>query len=110
MPKNSKLVERIARERIERLFELSTEMFNENSAESRKLGRRYVKLMLLIGSHYKVKIGKRISDSICKRCGNLLIPGITCTVRISAKEGYALYRCECGHESRAYLGKGSLRT
>lgn len=108
MPKNSRLIEKIAKERIERLFELSKRMFEEGDAESRALGKRYVKLMLLISSHYNVKLGKGISDRICKGCGNLLMPGRTCSVRVSAREGYAIYRCECGVQTRARISKLSL--
>ncbi|MDE1822849.1 MAG: hypothetical protein KGI00_00295 [Candidatus Micrarchaeota archaeon] len=108
MPKNTKLIEKIASERIERLFELSTERFHENSGESRALGKRYVRLMRLISSHYNVKLNRTIKERICKKCGNLLIPGVTCTVRILAKRGYSIYRCECGSQSRIYMGKGSL--
>lgn len=108
MPKNTKLIEKIASERIERLYELSTERFRENSSESKALGKRYVRLIRLISSHYNVKLSSAIRNRLCKSCSNILIPGITCTVRIIAKEGYSIYKCECGNQTRVYMKESSL--
>lgn len=102
MQKNSQLARRIAEDRIQKLYALSQRMTVERDEGSRKLAKRYVSIMKRISSHYKVALPKKIKERICRRCGNALVPGINCRVRLSPKNGYIIYKCECGNENHIF--------
>ncbi len=95
----SRLVQRIAEERIEDLYKAALERFNAADQESISLGRRYIKRAKEISMHYKVPLSKRIKGSVCKECGNLMIPGVNCKVIIASSKGYIINRCVCGGEN-----------
>lgn len=96
--KNESLVRRTALFRIGKLIRMAEARTVENTGPSRKLARRYVLLAERISTHYKVKIPKALKSKICKGCGNLLVPGVNCRVRLASAHGYAAYACECGDE------------
>ena len=91
-----------AEDRIGRLYALAQKRTIDKGKSSRKLARRYVHIMKRISSHYKVALPKKIKDRICRKCDNTLVPGINCTVRISAHNKYIVYRCECGNENHIF--------
>jgi len=100
--KNTSLVSKIALGRIEILIRLAEEKMLENSVESGRLAKRYVRLANELSSHYKTSIPKKLKNKICNKCGNLLVPGINCKVRLASTQGYAVYACECGKEKHIF--------
>jgi RNase P subunit RPR2 len=100
MKKGSQFVKEIAAERIEGLIELAKS--REITCGSQAFRKRYVEIARSISRHYKVKMPKRLKDSICKGCGDVLIPGETCTVRLSSSKGYIVYKCACGAERHIF--------
>lgn len=99
--KDEKVVKEIAEERIARLFELAEQKTETRNPESERLAKRYMSLARRISLHYKVRMPDRIRDRTCKHCNSVLIPGVTCGVRMS--RGAMLYRCNCGREKRNFL-------
>lgn len=100
MKKGSQLVKEIAAERMERLIEMARS--REITGGAQEFRKRYVGIARAIGRHYKVRMPKRLKDTICKGCGDVLIPGETCTVRLSSSKGYIVYKCACGTERHIF--------
>lgn len=93
----------IARERIDRLFELAAE---EASAGRPERARRYVSLALRIGERYKVRSGRK--RTYCPECHAYFLPPRN--VRVRTGKGRISITClECGHIIRYPLGKGAGR-
>ncbi len=85
---------KIARERIERLFELARINLNTHPERS----RRYVQLARKIGMRYNVRLRKEQKRSFCKKCNQLLIPGKTSLVRLDSKKKLKIIKClNCGN-------------
>ncbi|MGC8652132.1 MAG: ribonuclease P protein component 4 [Candidatus Micrarchaeia archaeon] len=100
------LVKSIAGERMAILLELAKKNTLENTEQSRKLARSYVKKIRLISMHYKVKLPKQARDIICKKCNTLLIPGLNAHVRIASSHSYVVLKCDnCGHEKHIFYKK-----
>ena len=100
--KDDKLIKEVAAARIERLFSLAEKKTEARGSDA--LAKRYVALARRISSHYKVKLPIEIKNKICKKCNSVLVPGISCTVRI-ASQGYIVYRCACGAQKKIFLKK-----
>ena len=79
--------QKIARERIQVLFEQAKEMFKEDPM----LSDRYVYLARKIAMKYKVKIPSRLKRKFCKHCYKFLVPSVNCRVR--AQRGKVVYYC-----------------
>jgi ribonuclease P protein subunit RPR2 len=73
--------QRIARERIQILFELAEKELRKHPERS----RRYVELARKIGLRYNIRLPKELKRKFCKNCNTLLKPGLTCSVRIQNK-------------------------
>ncbi len=70
--------------------------------KEKDLEREYVKLMLEISKHYKVKIPEK--RYICKKCQSVLIPGVNSTIRI--RKGKVIVKClNCGNVKRYIIKK-----
>jgi len=67
---------KIAKERIEILFDLAQKELKKHPERS----RRYVELARKIGLRYNVRLGK-LKRNFCKRCNTILKPGLTSKVR-----------------------------
>ncbi|MEM0150081.1 MAG: ribonuclease P protein component 4 [Candidatus Micrarchaeaceae archaeon] len=106
MPKDHKqLVSGIAKQRIAILYGLAKEAATKNTPEELALSRSYTTKIKLISMHYKVKLPKEIKNSICKKCGSLLIPGLSAQVRIASANHYAIWKCSsCGTEKHIPYG------
>jgi len=78
--KRPQWIYKIARERIETLFELSREMALKGEYE---LSRRYIKLARRISMKYNVRIPKKLKRMFCKKCHVFLCPGVTSKVRVN---------------------------
>ncbi len=103
--KEERLVREVAQDRMERLFRLAEALAGSSNRGDEKLGKRYVALLKRISAHYKVRMPREIKNRICKGCNSVLVPGISCRVRI-ASQGYIVYTCTCGMQKRIAL-KGS---
>lgn len=103
--KNADLMDGMASSRIRTLMHLAEEKTLERKPEARKLAQRYAKLALKISEHYKAKIPDSLKHRVCRKCGNFLVPGINCSVRLASSHGYAAYVCECGNEEHIFYKK-----
>jgi ribonuclease P protein subunit RPR2 len=103
--KNINLVAKIASGRISTLLAAAESRTVEKSDESNKLAKRYTHLAQRIRSHYNVGIPKELKHRICKKCGNFLVPGVNCKVRVASVHGYVAYVCECGAERHLFYKK-----
>ncbi|HDJ38758.1 MAG TPA: ribonuclease P [Methanosarcinales archaeon] len=74
-----KWIKEIARQQIERLFELA-EMVSRTRP---LLSDRYIHLAKRIGMRNRVRIPTHLKRRMCKHCGKYLIPGRTCRVRLN---------------------------
>ncbi len=90
MPINKRiLVDTIARERIDILFNLAKEC----AATDSELSREYVRHMKKIGTHCRMKLPKEVKNGVCKKCDSVLIPGLSARVRIASRNNYVVYEC-----------------
>jgi ribonuclease P protein subunit RPR2 len=89
------LIQNIAVQRMQRLFELAKAEFPENPERS----RRYVQLIRNISMRNRIGIPREIKSRICKHCYSFLVPGSNARYRL--KDGYLVISCEqCGKEMR----------
>ncbi|MBW3003233.1 ribonuclease P [Candidatus Woesearchaeota archaeon] len=81
---------RIAKERINILFEQADKRFNTDKA----LSNRYVTLARNISMKYKVRIPRELKRKFCKHCYKFLKPGVN--LRIRTRKDKVVYYCmEC---------------
>ncbi len=73
------ILQKIALERIYRLFELAEKMFEKKP----ELSKRYIELARKIGMRYNVSIPFELKQKFCKRCNAFLKPGVNAKIRIS---------------------------
>jgi ribonuclease P protein subunit RPR2 len=99
----SKLIDMIAQERINILARLAENEETRNTQESITRAKRYALIAKKISSHYKVKMSRDVSNKICKRCSNFLVPGINCTVRKASSPSCIIYTCDCGKQKKILL-------
>jgi len=93
------LIAAIAEQRVEILFDLAKDVFSNDP----ELAKRYVKLIGEIGRHYKIRLPKEVKRGICKKCSNLLVPGMNASIRLASSKGFAVYKClNCGAELHIY--------
>jgi ribonuclease P protein subunit RPR2 len=102
--KDDKLIKEVAADRMERLFSLAEKGIEAKTKDSETLAKRYVALARKISAHYKVKLTAEMKNRICKKCNSVLVPGISCTVRL-ASQGCMVYRCACGEQKKIFLKK-----
>ncbi|MFO7792483.1 MAG: ribonuclease P protein component 4 [Candidatus Saliniplasma sp.] len=79
---------KIAKERIEKLFEEARRATLEDDILR---SNRYVELARKIGMKYNVGIPSKYRRRFCKRCYSYLFPGKTCRVRIN--KGKLVTKC-----------------
>jgi len=78
---------RIAKERIEILFDEAKKIFSYDS----KLSDRYVFLARKIAMKYKVGISSELKRRFCKHCHSFFMQGKNCRVRTA--DGKVVYCC-----------------
>ncbi|MBC5792626.1 MAG: ribonuclease P [Nanohaloarchaea archaeon] len=89
--------QRIAEERIRRLFELAERRFPENT----ELSNRYIELARKIGMSQNVPLPSELRRRMCSSCNSYLKPGKNCKVRIDSKKQEVNYICaNCGEVNR----------
>jgi RNase P subunit RPR2 len=100
-PKAKEIINSIALERMQRLLSLSEEALKSGDT---KLSLRYSKLAKKIQAHYRVRPSLRYK--VCKKCGTLLLPGITSSTRLSSKGHFIVVKClVCGTELHKVYNK-----
>lgn len=94
-------IKAIARERIERLFEMADYFFNTKP----ELSHRYVELARKIAMKSRVRIPREYRRRFCHYCYKFLKPGVNCRVRIAKRrEPHIAITCfECGKVMRLNL-------
>ncbi len=89
-----KFYKKIARERIEILFNLAEKEKDE------KLRDRYAELIIKIARKARIKLPLKIKRRICRKCFTFWIPGVNLKVRMGNK-GKVIYHClKCGRVYR----------
>ena len=85
---------KIAKERIEILFNLAEKELERNPERS----RRYVELARKIGKRCNVRLTKEQKRKFCKKCNQLLIPKKTCEIKVGPQKKIMEIRClNCGY-------------
>lgn len=97
------VIRKIAAERIEILYAASVKAFPKDPA----LAKSYIKLLLEIGRHYKVRVPSETAAKICKKCSLPLISGVNTQTRIIAKEKRIIYRCSACQNTNSLAFKSS---
>lgn len=94
---------RIAMQRIQRLFSLARETFNEDPS----LAQRYVDIARRIAMAARVHLPTEYRRQICKYCKSFILPGVNCRVRIKQqREPHVVITCfKCGKQTRIPLNK-----
>jgi ribonuclease P protein subunit RPR2 len=82
---------KIAKERIQILFDLAEKEFKKNPERS----KRYIELARKIGLRYNIRLPKQLKRKFCKNCNTLLIPGLTSRVRISKGKVLSIKCLKC---------------
>ena len=101
---------RIAMQRIQALFRLAKETFNENPS----LAQRYVDLARKIAMAAKVRLPREYKRQVCRHCKSFILPSVNCRVRIKQqREPHIVITClNCGKQMRMPLRhkKGKVKT
>lgn len=93
MPEARGVIRKIAAERVSILFDAAVKTYPKD----KELSRNYIKLLLEIGRHYKVRISPEIAAHVCKKCSLPLLDGVNAEIRVLARQKRAVYRCKtCG--------------
>ena len=95
---------RLARERIEILFQRAREFFPENPRWS----DRCVELARRIAMRQRVRIPRDLRMKFCRRCSAYCVPGST--VRVRVRRGKVVTTCmRCSGHRRYHLVRGRVR-
>ena len=90
--------EKIALERIYRLFELAEQNFGQHPERS----KRYVDLARKIGTRTNTRIPQELKKSFCKKCSSFLVDGKNAKLQTSGT--FLVTRClECGFERKTRI-------
>jgi len=101
--KNKKIKQaKIAKERIERLFELAEKHFKSNPS----IAKRYVTLARKISTKTNTRIPINLKTKFCKNCNSYLKPGVN--QRVRTKQGKIVRTCLiCNKSKRKSFNKAS---
>lgn len=88
-PKKVDWQQKIAKERIDILFNLAEKEFKKHPERT----KRYVQLARKIGLRYNVRLSKTLKKRFCKNCNSLLKPGLSSKVRLDKKTKTIAIRC-----------------
>lgn len=98
----SKFILNLASERIEILFGLAVAAQKKGG---KKLSKRYIKIAWDMSKHYKMGIPNRIKRMVCKKCGEVQIPGLNSRVIVASSKNCIIYKCKCGAENKMFYKK-----
>jgi len=85
----------IARKRIEKLFKLANENFNDHPERS----HRYIQLARKIAMKFNIRLSQEHKKHVCKKCYKYIVYGKNSRVRKN-KKGIVITCLECGHVMR----------
>lgn len=96
-------VKRIARQRIQTLFQLARKIYPEDPC----LAQRYVDIARRVAMAAKIRLPVEYRRMICRHCKSFILPGVSCRVRIKQRrEPHAVITClKCGKYMRIPLKK-----
>jgi RNase P subunit RPR2 len=98
-------VKKIAEKRVETLLEMAEKELDSHPERSKK----YAKMALNNAVKYNLKLPEKYRDSVCKKCGSLLIPGKTLKVRTDAEKKAVILTCTvCGNTRKKGYSKEKL--
>ena len=107
--KRQKMLEGVAKERVESLFGQANAIHGTNP----ELANRYVLLSRKIAMAAKIQIPTKLKRTVCRQCKGLLVPGTNMRYRLNRKLHYGTFltvTClSCGHITR-YIVKGRARS
>ena len=87
----------IARERVERLFELAEGIADERQ----RLADRYIELAWRMVKRYNLRLPPHLKRKFCRKCLSYLRPGVTSRVRVHPAPPRVVVTClRCGHLMR----------
>jgi ribonuclease P protein subunit RPR2 len=94
---------RIARQRVQTLFSLALETFDEYPV----LAQQYVDTARKIAMAAKIRLPRQFRRQICRHCKSFILPGVNCRVRIKQlREPHVVTTClNCGKQTRIPLSK-----
>ena len=94
---------RIAMQRIQTLFRLARETFDENPS----LAQRYLDTARKIAMADKVRLPREYRRQVCRHCKSFILPGVNCRVRIKQqREPHVVITClNCGKQTRLSMKK-----
>ena len=100
-----KVVQIIAKERIEKLFKLADDQLHHHKDKIK--ANRYAHLAKKISMKSNVKIPKKYKRRVCPSCNSYLLPGFNSRVRIRTKRNpHVVQTClECNHKKRYLIKK-----
>ena len=88
---------RIAKERVEILFNLAESEFRKHPERS----KRYVELARKIAMKYNVRLPNDLKVRFCRKCNSYLKPGVNSRVRTRKDKQSVIVTClVCNHVSR----------
>lgn len=102
-------MKKIARERVERLFQLADDTFHEHPARA----QRYIQIARRVAMAARERIRPALKRRICHGCKRFLVPGANCRYRLQSRKGQGsrvVVTClECKHQTRYYIKKRHQR-
>ncbi|MBN2101908.1 MAG: ribonuclease P [Candidatus Aenigmarchaeota archaeon] len=94
---NKKMNQKIAKERIRLLFSEAEGSFPEHPERS----KRFIELARKIGTRHNVTLSAEMKKRFCKECGEYLVPGNNCIVRLDSEKKNIVIKCKkCGSIKR----------
>jgi RNase P subunit RPR2 len=94
--RDKRLERDIAEERIRILFSFA----EQDAGKTDGLSKRYIRLIKKLSSHYKVTIPKKLKATMCKKCNDIIVPGVNGKVRLASSTRRVLCICDkCGTEN-----------
>lgn len=93
----------IAKQRIETLFGLAKETFDQDPL----LAQRYVDIARRIAMSAKVRLPRQHRSQVCRHCKGFMLPGANCRVRVrQLREPHVVITClKCGKQTRIPLSR-----
>jgi len=93
---------KIAKERIDILFNLAEKELKKNPERS----RRYVELVRKIGMRCNVRLTREQKRKFCKKCNQLLISKKSCKIKVGPQKKFMGIKClNCGSVYRKPYAK-----
>ena len=87
--------QRIAKKRINYLFQVAKEYFKEDG----RLSDKYVRMARRIAMKHKIRLNSLLKRQICKNCHKYLVLGVNSRVRLH-KSRLIYYCMSCRHYTR----------